>query len=87
MRCCKDLGIASELWDPDFINNWKQQHASHVFAEHVTSGIKKRLWRKNDRELGFPWNETGTGMCNQPRTSSIACMRLHSDALSVRVTI
>ena len=27
MRCCKDLGIASELWDPLFITKWRARYA------------------------------------------------------------
>lgn len=34
MRCCKDLGVASELWDPRFIREFKAKHAVEVFAEH-----------------------------------------------------
>ncbi|ODQ79368.1 hypothetical protein BABINDRAFT_161775 [Babjeviella inositovora NRRL Y-12698] len=26
MRCCKDLGIASELWDPRFVRNFKKKY-------------------------------------------------------------
>ncbi|CAB4421510.1 unnamed protein product, partial [Rhizophagus irregularis] len=26
MRCCKDLGIASELWDPTFIRDFKKKY-------------------------------------------------------------
>jgi hypothetical protein len=26
MRCCKDLGIASELWDPTFVSKWKSNY-------------------------------------------------------------
>jgi hypothetical protein len=25
-RCCKDLGIASELWDPNFVREWISKH-------------------------------------------------------------
>ena len=41
MRCCKDLGIASELWDPRFIREFKAKHCVEVFAEHVTT---KKKW-------------------------------------------
>lgn len=41
MRCCKDLGIASELWDPSFILQWKEKYAIGVFAEH--SMTKKKV--------------------------------------------
>ncbi|EIW76311.1 mitochondrial genome maintenance MGM101 [Coniophora puteana RWD-64-598 SS2] len=58
MRCCKDLGVASELWDPRFIREFKAQHAAEVFAEHVNSKQKKKLWRRKDQpKLTYPWRE------------------------------
>lgn len=27
MRCCKDLGVASELWDPQFVLKWRERFA------------------------------------------------------------
>lgn len=75
MRCCKDLGIASELWykktqkqtshyflfilffffihrDPVFIRKFKKKYGAEVWAEHVTTKKKKKLWRKKDDVLG-----------------------------------
>lgn len=40
MRCCKDLGIASELWDPRFIRTFKEKYCVEVFAEHLTTKRK-----------------------------------------------
>ena len=40
MRCCKDLGIASELWDPRFIREFKAQYAIEVYVEHVPTKKK-----------------------------------------------
>ncbi|WRT70249.1 uncharacterized protein IL334_007244 [Kwoniella shivajii] len=58
MRCCKDLGIASELWDPTFIRNFKVQHCKEVFVEHATKRTKKKLWRKKDApKFDYPWKE------------------------------
>jgi len=57
MRCCKDLGIASELWDPNYIRSWKKQYARDVFATHVTTKQTKKIWRKADESLGYPWEE------------------------------
>ncbi|KAL9543089.1 hypothetical protein PS6_009469 [Mucor atramentarius] len=51
MRCCKDLGIASELWDPVFIRKFKKKYCTEVWAEHVTTKKKKKLWRKKDDVL------------------------------------
>ncbi|KAJ3719376.1 mitochondrial genome maintenance MGM101-domain-containing protein [Lentinula raphanica] len=58
MRCCKDLGIASELWDPRFIREFKAQHCVEVFAEHVPTKKKYKLWRRKDQpKLGYPYQE------------------------------
>ncbi|WVR07702.1 hypothetical protein IAU60_004744 [Kwoniella sp. DSM 27419] len=58
MRCCKDLGIASELWDPSFIRDFKKQHCVEVFVEHATKKSKKKLWRKKDSpKFDYPWKE------------------------------
>ncbi|KAI8083369.1 mitochondrial genome maintenance protein [Gilbertella persicaria] len=57
MRCCKDLGIASELWDPSFIRKFKKKHCVEVWAEHVTTKKKKKLWRKKDDVLEYPYKE------------------------------
>ncbi|KAJ3854932.1 mitochondrial genome maintenance protein [Lentinula lateritia] len=59
MRCCKDLGVASELWDPRFIREFKVKHCVEVFAEHVPTKKKKKLWRRKDQpKLGYPYQES-----------------------------
>ncbi|KAI9280736.1 mitochondrial genome maintenance MGM101-domain-containing protein [Sporodiniella umbellata] len=58
MRCCKDLGIASELWDPVFIRKYKKKYCTEVWGEHVTTKKKKKLWRKKDDTLDYPYKET-----------------------------
>ena len=48
MRCCKDLGIASELWDPTFVKRWVATYATEAWCVNVGSrdrGKKKKLWR------------------------------------------
>ncbi|KAG6334623.1 hypothetical protein ID866_4464 [Astraeus odoratus] len=58
MRCCKDLGVASELWDPRFIRNFKDKHCVEVWGEHVTTKKKKKLWRRKDQpKLDYPYKE------------------------------
>ncbi|KAI0593243.1 mitochondrial genome maintenance MGM101-domain-containing protein [Biscogniauxia sp. FL1348] len=58
MRCCKDLGIASELWDPRFIRNFMKTHAVQQWAEHVTTKKKKQIWLRRDDELRYPWKKS-----------------------------
>lgn len=49
MRCCKDIGVASELWDPVFIVAWKAKYAVQVWVK----GKNKPMWRRKDREPFF----------------------------------
>ncbi|KAJ3740908.1 mitochondrial genome maintenance MGM101-domain-containing protein [Lentinula detonsa] len=59
MRCCKDLGIASELWDPRFIREFKSKYCVEVFAEHLPTKKKKKLWRRKDQpKLSYPYQES-----------------------------
>ncbi|KAJ7139018.1 mitochondrial genome maintenance MGM101-domain-containing protein [Mycena epipterygia] len=58
MRCSKDLGIASELWDPRFIREFKAKHCVEVFAEHLPTKKKKKMWRRKDQpKLSYPYQE------------------------------
>lgn len=40
MRCCKDLGIAHELWSPRYIRNFKDRMCVEVFVENTKTKIK-----------------------------------------------
>ncbi|TCD68482.1 hypothetical protein EIP91_010657 [Steccherinum ochraceum] len=58
MRCCKDLGVASELWDPRFIREFKAKHCVDVYAEHISTKKRKKLWRRKDQpKFEYPWKE------------------------------
>jgi hypothetical protein len=61
MRCCKDLGIASELWDPGFIDKWKKEYAVQVWVE----GKNKPMWRRKDRDPLY--KESGPVKANKPQ--------------------
>ncbi|KAF6804880.1 hypothetical protein CMUS01_14751 [Colletotrichum musicola] len=56
MRCCKDLGIASELWDPVFIREFRKQHAVEVWVEHAVTKKRRTLWSRKDVDgIVYPW--------------------------------
>jgi hypothetical protein len=46
MRCCKDLGIASELWDPVFINQFKKKYCEQKYNDKK----RKYFWKRKDRD-------------------------------------
>ena len=58
-RCCKDLGVASELWDKQFINKWLEKHAVKVWCTNQKTSEKKPLWRKKtEKPIDiYPWKE------------------------------
>lgn len=58
VRCCKDLGIASELWDPRWIRKFKAAHSREVWVEHVVNKRKSKIWTRKDDPVGYPWKET-----------------------------
>ncbi|KAF3937772.1 hypothetical protein ABW19_dt0204803 [Dactylella cylindrospora] len=61
MRCCKDLGVASELWDPRFIKKWKKENANEMFGEHVITKKKKKLWVRKGDSLEYPYQVSKFG--------------------------
>ncbi|CAI6340418.1 unnamed protein product [Periconia digitata] len=58
MRCCKDLGIASELWDPRFIRQFTKDMTKEVWVEHVTTKKKKKVVLRKDDSVRYPFKET-----------------------------
>jgi hypothetical protein len=58
VRCCKDLGIASELWDPRWIRRFKAARAKEVFVEHVVNKKRTKIWIRKDEEVAYPWKPT-----------------------------
>lgn len=59
-RCCKDLGIGAELWNPEFINRWKSEYAVQVWVENQKTHKRQQLWRKKDAEpFTWPYVEQG----------------------------
>ncbi|CDK29951.1 unnamed protein product [Kuraishia capsulata CBS 1993] len=57
MRCCKDLGIASELWDPRFIRTFKRKYCEDIFVEHVPTKKKKKIWKRKDETVEYPFKQ------------------------------
>lgn len=59
MRCCKDLGISSQLWDPHFIRDFKKKHMEEVWVEHVTTKKRRLFWyKKGHVEVAYPFRRS-----------------------------
>ncbi|MCJ1379823.1 hypothetical protein MMC17_002926 [Xylographa soralifera] len=57
MRCCKDLGVASELWDPVYIRKFMAQHVKEVFVEHQVTKKRRKLYLRKDGNVSYPYKE------------------------------
>lgn len=55
MRCCKDLGIASELWDPRFIRRFKKEFCQEIWVEHVATKKRRQIWIRKDSDPAYPY--------------------------------
>ena len=47
MRCCKNIGISLELWEPSFIRRWVEKYAVQDVPDPKHPG--KLLWRRRDK--------------------------------------
>ncbi|KAH9877151.1 hypothetical protein IAQ61_002514 [Plenodomus lingam] len=57
MRCCKDLGIASELWDPRFIRDFSAKMTKEVWVEHASTKKKRKIVLRKDDSAKYPFKE------------------------------
>ncbi|KAF2225560.1 mitochondrial genome maintenance MGM101-domain-containing protein [Elsinoe ampelina] len=57
MRCCKDLGIASELWDPRFIRGFLKEKAKETIVEHQVTKKRRKHWMRKDDVVKYPFKE------------------------------
>ncbi|KAG9500233.1 hypothetical protein J7337_008706 [Fusarium musae] len=56
MRCCKDLGIASELWDPVYIRWFKKHYIEEKWVEHAVTKKKRTFfYKKGLAEATYPY--------------------------------
>eukprot|EP00834_Sanchytrium_tribonematis_P005104 NODE_288_length_10680_cov_0.431245.p7 type:complete len:227 gc:universal NODE_288_length_10680_cov_0.431245:8172-7492(-) len=53
-RCCKDIGIASELWDPTFCQSYKKANTSLTKVTN-SSGKIQYIWLKKGSEPQYPF--------------------------------
>jgi len=68
-RCCKDIGIAIDLWNPRYVKKWKEEFALQVWCESQKGGQKKPLWRRKDDPPidSWPWKEQSGNKQPEPQ--------------------
>ncbi|MCJ1467621.1 hypothetical protein MMC07_006246 [Pseudocyphellaria aurata] len=57
VRCCKDLGVASELWDPRYLRKFVKEFAKETFVEHQVTKKRKKIWLRKDDFVKYPFKE------------------------------
>jgi hypothetical protein len=57
MRCCKDLGVASELWDPRFIRKFMAENGKEIIVEHQTTKKRRKHYMRKDDTVRYPFKE------------------------------
>nr|POE94226.1 mitochondrial genome maintenance protein [Quercus suber] len=72
MRCCKDIGIASELWDPRFIRKFLKEHARETIVEHQTTKKRRKHWMRSDDEVKWPFKDVGSTMASSVNVGNVS---------------
>ncbi|KAL8967594.1 MAG: hypothetical protein Q9183_002840 [Haloplaca sp. 2 TL-2023] len=70
MRCCKDLGVASELWDPRFIRKFIAGYAKEVWVEHQQTQKRRKIWMRKDDQIRYPFKLYSPPSQSAPRSNN-----------------
>ena len=56
-RCCKDLGVAWQLWEPNFQNEYKDKHCELIecYKTQKGSDIRVSIWKRKSDKLRPPY--------------------------------
>jgi hypothetical protein len=79
LRCCKDLGVASELWDPRFIRTFKKEHCQEIWVEHVVNKKRRQVWVLKGVDPAYPYAAVRPGappIAVRPGASPIAVRKV-----------
>jgi hypothetical protein len=57
-RCCKDLGIAWQLWNPEFVEFWLEKFAEKIEVIHAKKRSRVKIWlKKSAKNLPYGYEE------------------------------
>lgn len=54
-RCCKKLGIGSQMWMPEFVRKWRDKHCEYVPVKNVKKGTQDYFWLKKGQNPEPPF--------------------------------
>jgi hypothetical protein len=65
-RCCKEIGMASDLWNPaflrEFMEEWAVPYQGEAYDWKTKKTLPKTFWRKKGVSLGGQALESATGI-------------------------
>lgn len=67
-RCCKDLGIASELWDRRWVGSFKRKYCEMMWVEDQRTGKKSIIWIRKGTSPEFPYKVSSSVPPSDPQT-------------------
>lgn len=67
-RCCKDLGIASELWDRRWVGSFKRKYCELIWVEDETTGKKSIIWMRKGISPEYPHKISSSVLPSDPQT-------------------
>ena len=55
--CCRELGMAKNLYEDGFVSKWRDENADTVTCEHLTTKVTKQMWirKGSDTIFTYPW--------------------------------
>lgn len=77
-RCCKDLGIAKELWDPGWRTQWQAKYARKAMKKskewnaraQKEEWVDKEVWERKGREQKLTSSSAGTAAVSSSAASA-----------------
>lgn len=65
-RCCKDLGMAAELWDPDWRGGWQAKYCKKEWNEKTGKYVFKKLDKPNGAPAPIAGRNSGGSVTQFP---------------------
>ena len=68
MRACKDLGMGLNIWDPEFVREWKEKYAQKIRTQDPDGRIRE-IWVKVEKPKKQPEKQPAQDVKITPTTA------------------